>query len=121
MPYDTSSDGVYSLGATRVAVPIGATAAIYMQPQAGQVGWMLSSSNGCTFELYSTGIGSSLLGLNFNTTLPLGTLAGFSAQGFMIGGTNAAPFAIPGPACFYMGSSGGTAVVSVLFMKGQGY
>ena len=121
----TSYDLIHSIGVTRMAVGIGATIAAFMNPIAGQRGWILQPlAAGSTFELYPPAIGSSFPNLFFGTTQPQSVLAGFSAQGFWVGGASNAidRIQINGPAAFYIGnSSGSTVLVQVMYLKGQGY
>jgi len=121
----SSSDSVWTLGATRIQVPIGATLALFCQPQVAQISWLLKWISGGTCEILSTGIGSSNLNLNFGTTVPPATLASQSGQGFLLGpigsGSDWESIAIPGPAAFYLSATGATAIVSAMLFKGQGY
>lgn len=129
----TSFDSAFRFGMTNMAVAIGATAAVWMTPAAGQLGWLLSpAAIGGTFELYPAAQGSNsgqsnAIGtypLFFGTTQTQAALAGFSGQGFYVGGASGAlqaNFPIPGPAQFYIGnSSGATIFVKVLSWFGQG-
>lgn len=120
----TSFDSVWTIGVTRMFLPIGATAAVWMAPVAGQVGWMIETLPGQTCEIYPSAVGSSVLNLNFGTTQTQAALAGFSAQGFWIGGATGAidRFYLPGPALFYLGNSSGVSTqIAVMSLKGQGY
>jgi len=121
----SSSDSVWTVGATRIQVPVGATLAIFCQPQAAQVSWLLKYISGGTCEILTTGIGSSVANLFFGTTLPAATLAAFNGQGFLLGplgaGSNWESIQIPGPAQFYLSSTGATSIVAALLFKGQGY
>ncbi len=120
----TSFDSVWTVGVTRMAVGIGATVAAYMQPVPGQVGWVIKTLPGQTLEIYPSAVGSSILNLNFGTTQTQSALAGFSGQGFLLGGSTGAVenFRINGPAQFYLGnSSGATLFAYVMLLKGQGY
>lgn len=116
----TSFDSTWSLGATRLQVPTGATLALFIQPQQGQLGWQLKLLSGGTCEILPTGIGSSNLNLNFGTTSSAGTLANQSGQGYMLQPTPEV-LKINGPASFYLSSTGATSVVAALLLKGQGY
>jgi hypothetical protein len=116
----TSFDSCWSVGATRFQVPTGCTLALFIQPQQGQLGWQLKLLTGGTCEILPTGIGSSILGLNFSTTVPIGNLASLSTQGYMLQPTPEV-LKIAGPASFYLSSTGATSVVAALLFKGQGY
>lgn len=118
--------GVYSFGATQVNVGIGATVATYLQPSAGQIGWMLKYISGGTCVILPCAIGSSQIGLNFNTTHTQAALAGMSGAGYLLGGPLGNTgvienLVIPGPASFYLSSGGATSIVAVMAFKGQGY
>lgn len=129
----TSFDSVYRFGMTNIAIGIGATIAQWMAPTGGQIGWLLApASIGGTFEIYPAALTSAAGTSNAIGTYPYanGTtqtqavLAGFSGQGFYVGGASGAlqaNFPIPGPAQFYIGnSSGATVFVKVLSWFGQG-
>ena len=122
----TSMDSVWSIGATRVQVAIGMTAATYLQPEAGQLGWRLKYISGGTCTILGCAIGSSILGLGFGTTQTQSALAGMSGSGYLLGGPLGNTgvienFDIPGPASFYLASAGATSIVAVMVFKGQGY
>ena len=114
----TSFDSVWSFGTTKVIIPVGATLAIFCQPQAGQIGWNLNWVGG-SFELLSAALGSSNLNLFMSTTQPLTTLATISGNGYPILG-GSPPQLINGPASFYLSSLGATGICSILMLKGQG-
>ena len=130
----SSSDSVFRFGLTNLIVGIGATVAQWMTPIEGQLGWLLSpAAIGGTFEIYPAAKGSNsgisgAIGtypLWFGTTQTQAALAGFSGQGFYVGGASGAiqvNFPINGPAQFYIGNtSGATIFVKVLSWFGQGY
>lgn len=115
----TSFDSIWSVGATRVIVPVGPTLAVFMKPQADQQGWVLNFLSGSA-EILSTGIGSSNLNLNFGTTLAGGSLVAYSGSGYPLSSSNP-PLEIRGPAMFYLSSLGATSIIACLQLKGQGY
>jgi hypothetical protein len=122
----TSFDSVFTLGATRIQVPVGATLALYCKPQEGQLGWQLKYLSGGTCEILPTGIGSSGFNLSFATTLSAASLAAFSGGGYLLGavgstGPGFESLNISGPAAFYLSSTGATAIIAALLLKGQGY
>lgn len=122
----SSFDAVWTLGATRIAVPVGATVAIFCQPVAGQVSWLLKYLSGGTCEILPTGIGQTLSpDFNYGTTSPLSTLVSQSGNGYLLGpigitGTSWESLSIPGPASFYLSSTGATSIIAALMMKSQG-
>lgn len=115
----TSFDSIWSLGASRIIVPVGPTLAVFMKPVQDQQGWVINFLSG-SCEILSTGIGSSNLGLNFGTTLSGGSLAAYSGSGYPLL-NNDPPLQINGPAMFYLSSLGATSIVACLQLKGQGY
>lgn len=122
----SSYDSVFSFGATIVKVGIGATVATYMQPEPGQIGWMLKYMNGGTCFLLPCAIGSSQIGMGFGTTQTQAALAGMSGAGYLLGSANGNTgvienLRINGPASFYISSAGATSLISVMSFKGQGY
>jgi hypothetical protein len=121
----TSFDSVFTVGATRLQVPVGATLALFCQPVQGQLGWYLKYISGGTCEILSTAVGFTN-GTYYGTTQPAGTLAIMSGNGYLLGGIGITgaifeTVKLMGPAQFYLSSTGATSIVSLLMLKGQGY
>jgi len=114
----TSFDSVWSLGATRVIVPIGATLAVFMQPQAGQVSTLLKMFSGGTCEILGPAFTQVAFNIFLGTTMAGGTLAALSGSGYCLS-TNET-LSLSGPAYYYLSSTGATSVLHAIFGKAEG-
>ena len=115
----TSFDSVFTLGATMIKVPVGATAALLITPFAGQVNCLIKYSSGGTCEILPAGLTQIALNLFAPVAQPGQTLLALSGSGYLLGANEA--LSIPGPASFYLSSTGATSVLYAIFGKGQGY
>ncbi len=95
----SSNQWTYSLGATLMAIPTGATATIVVPPK-GSHGYFLKYASGGSLAIVP-GIGSS------------GT-----ALGYVIGSTEV--LSIDGPASFFLQAGGATAIAGMLFKFSSG-
>lgn len=105
----SSFDSAFRIGCTTIALPVGLTNnAVYFGVEAN-----LQSS---VIEYVGAGGTLVVLGCNYGATVAAATLAvvGF----YRVDPTS--PMVIPGPACFYVGALGATAVVSVQRNYSQG-
>jgi len=115
----TSYDSIFSLGATRIIVPVGATVAVFMQPFTGQISALLKMFSGGTCEILPPGLTQTAIGVFQGTTMNGATLAAISGSGYCF--TSNEVMAINGPANFYLSSTGATSIIHAVFGKGQGY
>lgn len=113
----TSQDSIWSLGSTRVVVPVGATLAVFMQPFPGQMVTQLKLMVGGTCEILPAGSTQVNIGFFIGTTQPAATLAALSGSGYMFSAGEV--LSLSGPAMFYLSSTGATSVLHALFGKGQ--
>lgn len=102
----SSNDSIFSMGATRIAVPTGLTNAILVEPIALQRQILLKRLSGGSCEIIGVGQFATLSGAQ---------LATLSQGGYVIPDTD---FTIPGPARFYLSALGATSVIMALFEKG---
>lgn len=114
----TSMDSVWSLGSTRIMVPVGSTLAVYMSPVPGQINTVLKYSSGGTCEIFPAGLTQTSIGVFLGITLAAATLA--SLAGTCYAFSAAEVLTINGPASFYLSSTGATSILHMLVGKGQG-
>ncbi len=106
----SSSDSIFGLGVTQIAIPTGNTLAILVQGIAGQNSMMFRNVTGGT--LLNLGIGAN------GATYTAAQMVSIGASGAYICTT--AEYSIDGPAMFYLAAPGATQVVCVAFGKTAG-
>lgn len=114
----SSEDSVWSLGVTRIIVPIGATLAVFISPYAGQINCTLKYLSGGTCEILAAGTTALGTDVTLGTTQTPGVLATQSGFGYLLGASEV--LSISGPASFYVSSTGATTILAAIFAKGQG-
>ena len=111
----SSLDSVFALSTTLMIVTPAATAAIFMTPTAGQLGWQMTYQSGGTLWIVGAPAGS---------TLALGTsLAGTALVGatmhYMVKTTEV--LSLNGPCSFYLAALGATTMVNVMRQYSAGF
>lgn len=106
----SGSDSIFSVGVTQIAVPVGATVAVFVQGQAGQNSMLYRNLTGGT--LLNLGCGAS------GTTLTAAQLVSVGLSGGYV--LTTAEYSVDGPANFYLAAPGATQVVCFMFGKTQG-
>lgn len=111
MGKSSSSDSIFVLGTTMIAVPAGVTNAIRLTPLPGQLMWQLKYSSGSSL--------CYLLGVGFGATLSQTELSDAPNIGYLFG-TQSEILKIDGPATFYLAAVAATAVIQCIVGKSQG-
>ena len=101
-----------------MAIPVGATLAVFITPDAKLVNLTIKYLSGGTLELLSCGYTEPVLGLKIGTTQTPAALASLSGSGYLMGGSEVLSFS--GHPSFYLSSTGATSIVCAIYAKGQG-
>ena len=108
----SSNDGIFSIGVTQMAIPVGNTLAVYCN---------FPITPGMNSLLYRNLTGGTLLNLGSGasgTTLSAASLAAIGNTGCYI--LTTAEYTVDGPAAFYLAAPGATQVVCFMLGKTQG-
>ncbi len=101
----SSSESILGLITSQVAIPAGATLAVFVENSPNQGALLLKYFSGGTLEIHGTGNGS---------TMPGASLAPLIGTGYILGTSEVV--ALNGPTRFYLMATGSTAVACL--MKG---
>lgn len=122
----SSSDNILSIYPSKVVVPIGATAAVFIDVAPGEQGILVKYSSGGTLELLPASLGASFVygtsTVNYNftsgSTQTAAMLIALSGTGYLMGTSEI--LTLDGSPRFYLSSLGATSIVYVLKGVGAG-
>jgi hypothetical protein len=118
----------YSLNTTRTFIGVGATLALFVDVQPGQIATTVKYMNGGTLEILPPTLGMSFVpGVSTvnqgiflgGSTQSLAMLAALSGTGYLMGSSEVLSF--NGPTRFYLSALGATTLVCVIRHFGAGF